>query len=84
LTGDHFFASLYLTRLAKESFFVEVMKVVTFLSDSWVELKKVVWPSRNQTVKLTLAVLAVTFGVAGFTAALDYFFSRVLNLLVGK
>jgi len=33
---------------------------------------------------LTVAVLAITFGVAGFTAALDYVFSKMLNLLVAK
>jgi len=49
-----------------------------------VELGKVVWPSKNQTVRLTVAVLAVTFGVAGLTAALDYLFNRMLNFLVEK
>lgn len=59
-------------------------KVFGFLKESWAELKKVVWPSRKQTVRLTLAVLAITFGVAGLTAALDFLFSKMLNLLVVK
>jgi len=59
-------------------------KIFGFLRESWAELKKVVWPSRKQTVRLTVAVLAITFGVAGFTAALDYVFSKMLNLLVAK
>lgn len=60
------------------------MKAISFLKEAWVELGKVVWPSKNQTVRLTLAVLAITFGVAGITAALDYLFSRMLNFLVEK
>lgn len=59
-------------------------KILGFLKESWAELKKVVWPSRKQTVRLTLAVLAITFGVAGFTAVLDYLFSQMLNLLVAR
>lgn len=59
-------------------------KVLSFLKESWSELKKVVWPSRSQSVRLTGAVLAITFGVAVFTAVLDYFFNQMLNLLVAR
>uniref|UniRef100_A0A831YYX0 Protein translocase subunit SecE n=1 Tax=candidate division WWE3 bacterium TaxID=2053526 RepID=A0A831YYX0_UNCKA len=58
--------------------------IVTFLKESWAELKKVVWPTRPEAVRLTVAVLAITFGVAGFTAALDYFFNQMLNILVER
>jgi len=54
------------------------------LRESWAELKNVVWPTRKQAVRLTLTVLAITFGVAGFAALLDYVFSRMLNFLVSK
>ncbi|GMR18889.1 MAG: hypothetical protein BMS9Abin34_011 [Patescibacteria group bacterium] len=60
------------------------MKIISFLQEAWAELKKVVWPSRRQTVRLTAAVLAITFGVAGFLAAVDYLFSQMLSLLVEK
>ncbi|MEX0587421.1 MAG: preprotein translocase subunit SecE [Patescibacteria group bacterium] len=61
-----------------------MVKIIGFLKESWAELKKVVWPSRKKTVRLTLAVLAITFGVAGFTAVLDYLFSRMLDFLVSR
>ncbi len=61
-----------------------MQRIVTFLKESWAELKKVVWPTRRQTVRLTLAVLLITFGVAGFTAVLDYFLNQMLNLLVER
>ncbi|KRT67266.1 MAG: preprotein translocase subunit SecE, preprotein translocase subunit SecE [candidate division WWE3 bacterium CSP1-7] len=59
-------------------------KIFGFLRESWAELKNVVWPTRKQAVRLTLTVLAITFGVAGFAALLDYVFSRMLNFLVSK
>lgn len=58
--------------------------IVSFLQESWSELGKVVWPTRKQAVRLTAVVLAVTLGVAAFTAALDYLFTQVLGLLVQK
>lgn len=61
-----------------------MQRIVTFLKEAWAELGKVVWLPKNQIVRLTLAVLAVTFVVAGFTTALDYLFNRMLNFLVGR
>ena len=55
---------------------------ITFLKEAWVELGKVVWPTRHQAVRLTVAVLAVTFGVAAFAAMFDYLFSQVLGFLI--
>lgn len=59
-------------------------RAATFLQESWSELKKVVWPSKNKTVRLTVAVLAVTFGVAGFVALLDLLFNKVLTFLIER
>ncbi len=58
--------------------------VAEFLSQSWAELKKVVWLSREKTIRLTLVVLAVSLGVAGFVAAMDYLFDLTLGALVGR
>ena len=50
--------------------------ITGFLTEAYGELKKVVWPSRAQTTRLTLTVLAITFAVAGLVAGLDYLFNR--------
>ena len=59
-------------------------KIFSFFSEAWSELKKVVWPSRQQTMRLTLGVLAVTFGIAGIVAGLDFLFNKFLSFLVEK
>ncbi len=59
-------------------------KITGFLKEAYGELKKVVWPSRAQTTRLTLTVLAITFAVAGLVAGLDYLFNRFLSFLVGR
>lgn len=50
-------------------------KLVTYLRDSFEELKKVTWPTRKQTLNYSLAVVALSILVAVFIGALDYGFS---------
>ena len=54
-----------------------------FIDESWSELKKVTWPTREQTVNLTFLVFLVSFVVGVFISAFDLLFSQVLNF-VGK
>lgn len=56
-----------------------------FIKNSWKELRQVTWPTRSETVKLTISVLvfAIAFGslIAGVDYVLDIVFRRViLNL----
>ena len=56
--------------------------IPSFFSEAWVELRQVVWPSRRETWKLTLAVFvfAIIFGllVAITDYGLDKVFKRIL------
>jgi preprotein translocase subunit SecE len=42
-----------------------------YLTEAWSELKKVVWPTRQTVVNLTLIVLAVSIAVGIYIAILD-------------
>lgn len=52
------------------------MNVVTYVKESILELKKVQWLTKKQTINYTIAVFALSAGVAIFFAVLD----QVLNL----
>jgi preprotein translocase subunit SecE len=56
--------------------------VPRYFANSWRELRQVVWPSRRETWRLTLAVFifAVIFGalVAGVDKGLDELFKKVV------
>ncbi|HET7827378.1 MAG TPA: preprotein translocase subunit SecE [Candidatus Saccharimonadales bacterium] len=56
--------------------------VPKYLVNAWRELRKVVWPSRHETWRLTLAVFifALVFGalVAGVDKGLDEIFKKVI------
>jgi preprotein translocase subunit SecE len=55
-----------------------------YLRDSRIELKKVNWPSREQTINLTLVVVVVCVVIAAFLGGLDYLFASLVKLLVTK
>jgi preprotein translocase subunit SecE len=53
-----------------------------YLKEVRIELKKVNWPTRNETVKYTIAVIGISLALAVFFGGLDYVFSWVLNNFV--
>lgn len=59
-------------------------KIVSFLKEVKLEMKKVNWPSRKETLKHTLIVIGVCLTVAAFLGGLDYIFSTILNKFILK
>jgi len=59
-----------------------VKKVVTFISEVRAELVKVTWPKRDEVIRLTLVVIAISAIVAGFVGILDFLFTKLLETVV--
>jgi preprotein translocase subunit SecE len=57
-------------------------KVLTFLREARVELKKVVWPSRKQLIQHTLVVIGVSLVVAVILGAIDILLSLGLKTII--
>jgi len=57
-------------------------KLANFLKEVRLELKKVTWPTRQETIRFTLLVIGVSAGVAAFLGGLDYLFSIILTKFV--
>jgi preprotein translocase SecE subunit len=51
-----------------------------YLIESWSELKKVAWPTRETVIRLTILVVAVSIGVGVYIFVLD----RIFNTLVDQ
>jgi preprotein translocase subunit SecE len=49
--------------------------VVEYFQESYLEMKKVTWPTRNQAVRLTLLVLGFCVAAAVVIGAMDALFS---------
>jgi preprotein translocase subunit SecE len=63
-----------------EDFFMP--NVLNFFNEVSEELKKVTWPSRNQTIKYTILVIIVTISVGVFLGGLDFILVSISNFLV--
>jgi len=59
-------------------------KILNFLKDVKIELSKVVWPTREQTIQYTLVVLGMSLAIALFLGGLDLVFQWVLNMFILK
>ncbi len=53
-----------------------------FFSDAKQELKKVTWPTRQQTMTSTWVVLAVTAALSIFLGLVDLAFSKVIGYIL--
>lgn len=59
-------------------------KIFDFFKEVKVELSKVVWPSSQDTTKLTIIVIIVTLGVGFFIGAIDLILAKLLGLVINR
>lgn len=59
-------------------------KLTTYLKESVLEMKKVTWPTRQETYRYTVMVIAISLAVAAFLGGLDYLLNLGLETLLSK
>jgi preprotein translocase SecE subunit len=59
-----------------------VNKVISFVKEAYYELKMAQWPTKNQTINLTLYVIGVSLGVGIFVSLWDYLFKEMLSMII--
>ena len=57
-------------------------KLIAYLKNVRAELKRVTWPTRQETIKYTATVITFTLFVAFLLGGLDFLFSWLLNKFV--
>ena len=55
---------------------------VAFLKEVRLELDKVEWPKREQIIRLTILVIAISLFVGLFIGALDFIFVKVMEIIL--
>nr|MBI5455478.1 preprotein translocase subunit SecE [Candidatus Levybacteria bacterium] len=55
-----------------------------FLREVRDELKKVVWPTRDEVIRLTGVVIIISVGVGLFLGGADFILTKLIELLVIK
>jgi len=54
-------------------------KIFDFIEEVRVELSKVVWPTMEQTLRLTVIVILITIAVGFFIGGVDYLLTKLLE-----
>jgi preprotein translocase subunit SecE len=60
------------------------MPVINFLREVQIELSKVVWPTREQTIRYTVLVVVVAVFTGLFLGGLDYLLTLLTDFLVNR
>lgn len=54
----------------------------TFLKETRDELKKVVWPTKEEVARLTFVVIVISVLVGLYIGALDFVFTKAMEVLI--
>ena len=57
-------------------------KIGPFFKEVYLEIKKVNWPTKEETIRYTMVVIGVSAAVAVFLGGLDFIFSRLLDIFI--
>lgn len=57
---------------------------VVFLKEVRAELVKVIWPSRQEVMKLTTVVIVVSLAIGIYIGGLDLLFTKLTDVLVKR
>ena len=58
-----------------------MLKFFRYLREVKTELFKVVWPSRQETVKMTVIVIIFSLIVAVYLGGIDYFLTKLIEYI---
>ena len=56
--------------------------IVRFAQESWSELRKVTWPTRDQVIRLTVLVILISVVVSVYIFLFDNIFHLIVDKLI--
>lgn len=57
-------------------------KLINYLKETRLEMKKVNWPTRKEAVRFTVMVIIVSLAISAVLGAFDYIFQALLTLFI--
>lgn len=57
---------------------------ITFLKQTYDELQKVKWPTRNEITRLTLVVIFISFAIGLYIGGIDFVLTKLMGALLLK
>jgi preprotein translocase subunit SecE len=71
----------FVTGLGTFIYILKNNETSSYLQEVYNELVKVVWPSKDATVKMTVGIAIALVVVAGIFTAVDFIFKKILELV---
>jgi len=59
-------------------------RIIRYVRESRDELRKVIWPTRSETVRHTLLVIGISVFVALFLGIADWLFNKGLQYIISR
>ena len=60
-----------------------MQKIMTFIESVKIELGKVTWPTRKETIATTSVVVMIVFIISLYLGACDIVLSKMMRLILG-
>ena len=57
-------------------------KIMTFLKEVKLEMKKVTWPNKKETINYTVIVVVLSFLTIIFLGGFDFLLAQLRNLII--
>lgn len=57
-------------------------KLTDYIKNSSIELRKVSWPTKKETINHTLLVIGVSLTLAAFLGIIDFLLTKILQLII--
>ncbi len=59
-------------------------RLARFWRETLAELRKVVWPTRDQAVNLTIIVIVTVLAMSAFLGVIDLMLTNLVRLIIGQ
>jgi preprotein translocase subunit SecE len=60
-----------------------VQKIIQFIKEAKIELKKVTWPTPKQTLASTAVVIIIVFIVSIYLGIIDFVLAKAVKFILG-
>jgi preprotein translocase subunit SecE len=60
----------------------QIKRLTQYIKDSYVELKKVTWPTKKETTNYTILVIGISLAIAVFIGVLDYLLNFGIEFVI--
>jgi preprotein translocase subunit SecE len=67
----------------KEKVKVVIGKIIQFIKEAKIELKKVTWPTPKQTLASTAVVIIIVFIVSIYLGIVDFVLAKLVKFVLG-